>query len=136
MSRDDQIKSTENRLAVTAQGSTIVERHETKVLLTQGLASFFRIEGAPAAAEMSAGPNSSDDHNSAKQGQVLVPLPARAVVVSGASFFRINGKPVATASRSRVQLPDVLSPVKSGVIEVGQNFFRVGGEGVVRGKKS
>ena len=134
MTESDEIKSDDTRQELDSSGAAVFEQHETKAVLTDGLAAFFRIDGAPVAVVGSSGKNRSADHKKAKKGKVLVPLDATVQIMSGEGLLMIDGKQVAT-TESEVLVPDVKEPRKTGVITKGSELLSVNDRRVVRGKK-
>lgn len=134
MTEGDEIKSKDTRYELDSSGATVFEPHETKAVLTDGLAAFFRIDGAPVAVVGSSGKNRSPDHKKPKKGKVLVPLDATIRIASGEGLLKVEGKSVAT-TESEVMVPDVHSPRKKGVVTAGADLLKVNGRRVVRGKK-
>ena len=134
MSIPDEIQDTNVRYELDSHGRPIRTEHQTRVTLTRGLQDAFRVDGLPVAVLGSSGDNTSADHMFAKEGQVLIPLPLAARIVDGIAWFSVSGLPVGVAS-STVHVPDCEKPMKSGVFQMGQDFFTLDGEAVLRGAR-
>jgi uncharacterized Zn-binding protein involved in type VI secretion len=131
-SRDDIDSQSDTRLEVMPNGAVVPVQHASRAALTSGLAAFFRLNGSPVALVGSSGTNQSAEHRAQKQGAVLIPFPLTLRIVTGSTFFRVTGRPVAHQN-SKATTPDVVRPIKEGVVQVRQKFFCVGGNRVMRG---
>lgn len=131
MAKDTIESSGDKRVEVTSNGTPVLVGHDTCAELTSELASWFKIGSMPVAVVGSKGPNKGE-HTAPKNNPTLVPMPTSVTVADGESWFLVDGKPVAT-EESKVQVPDVTMPLKSGVIKVVQTWFTVNGASVVRG---
>lgn len=131
MAKDKIESSGDMRIEVTGNGAPVLVGHDTKAELTSSLATWFNIDDMPLAIAGSEGPNKGE-HTTPKNNPMLIPMPTGVTIVDGQSWFMVDGNPVAT-EESKVRVPDVTMPVKSGLIESGQAWFIIGGASVLRG---
>lgn len=129
----DELKSSDKRLELDAQGKPHLVSHDSKAEFNQKTVDWFKIDSKPVCCVGSSGPNRGE-HKAPKNGNVfLAPMKTSVLIASGLSWFRVGGRSVATESSS-VQVPDIIQPIKSGVLKTSNRLFKVSREYLMRGE--
>lgn len=111
---------------VPPNAAPVLSAHKTKANLTKGLGQLLVVEGFKAAVTGSSGPNRGE-HSTPKVGNVLIPLPKDVSVETGDSILEIDGQAIATM-KSMVKVPDVVQPLKQGVLTSASDLVEVNGQ--------